>query len=725
MEGRSEPMYQINSQSAKTLTDGGNVRLPRFQRKQTWNNKKNFMLCISIFNDYPIGMFVLNKERLKTRNGIVDTLWLLDGRQRRNALTQISDNPENIYHWAKAFIKFRATDSENEIEDKYWEAVIDHLETDEDNEESHTDSSSSNVSQEDDELEIVYDEDIEFEELDLDENEETSNELAADIEDSSNDITSNLGLKLLLEVILMCHKITKKNSGFSKPFDFSKYFISLDYVRKDNEGNQYLDGSILTSFITGFNNYTDKQVLDDFDMDDFISYLCQRYTLKQETNIEANLRKKIVYSWDKIKYIITLIRQVSLKLHNTKIGVIELSNVKSSDAQNIFKLINSSGTTLAAVEILSAKPSWNRKITNGSSDLEAAVDKLYNTLKVKKEGIVRWDFPATLVDRLGNLDFIFRDFNYAVDSEFKTKVTLGFKILASIFEEGVTKEKISLMARSKKINWDEIEAVVQDLEVMGRVLKNEAFFQYLRSWNTSLIELTSDAISINYLALIYKNWIAKDRPMGNGTKYESFKKESFALFDRMIYEYVLKQWRGSSDSKIADNISNFNVNQTFRAIPQDRWITLLNELIEKETIHDQKAEQKEIKPILYYYYILSGKLAPDDPERNYEMDHIISKSDFSSSTGANKERVNNICNFCLLRKHDNSIKKEKSLHTIAQLATTDQNYKLIQTRISKSTDIPENQFNKFNTAVDFEDLVELRKQGILDAFKNKRTLYLN
>jgi hypothetical protein len=716
-------VYQINSQSAKTLTDGGNVRLPRFQRKQTWNDKKNFMLCISIFNDYPIGMFVLNKEKLKTRNGIVDTLWLLDGRQRRNALTKMLDNPENIYTWAKAFIKFKNTDAENEIEDRFWDAVTAHLETDEDSDGVKDENTSYTVTSEIDDLEIIDDED--FDDSDLDLIGDVSGEIAASLEDTTNDIKSNLGLKLLLQIILTCHKVNKKNSGYSKPFDFSNYFIALDYIKKDNEGKECIEGASLTNFINAFNNHTDRQGLDDFDPEDFIKFLCTRYNLKPEPNTESNLIKKILYGWEKIKKIIILVRQISLKLHNTKVGVIELTNVKSSDAQNIFKLINSSGTTLAAVEILSAKPSWNRKITNASNDLEAAVDKLYKTLNVKRDGIVRWDFPATLVDRLNNLDFIFKEFNYAVDSEFKTKVTLGFKILASIFENGVTKEKISSMSRSKNVNWDEIEAVVRDLETMGGVLKNEAFFQYLKSWNTSLIELTSEAISINYLALLYKNWFMKGKPMGNGTKYESFKKEAFALFDRMIYEYVLKQWRGSSDSKIAENITNFHPTETFRAVSQDRWIALLEELIEKETIQDQKAEQKEIKPILYYYYILSNKLAPDDPEKKYEMDHIISKLTFNSSTGNIKHHVDNLCNFCLLRKHDNNTKKAKSLHAIAQLASTDQNYKLMQQRISNSTDIPENQFHNFNTALDFETLVALRKHVIINAFKNNRSLLLN
>lgn len=125
-------MYEIYSESAKTLTDSSNIRLPRFQRKQTWNDQKNFALCISIFNNFPIGMFVLNEEILKTKDGQIPTRWLLDGRQRRNALLKLYDNPENIYIWAKKFIKFKKTDSADEIEIKFWEAIEKHLESDDD-----------------------------------------------------------------------------------------------------------------------------------------------------------------------------------------------------------------------------------------------------------------------------------------------------------------------------------------------------------------------------------------------------------------------------------------------------------------------------------------------------------------------------------------------------------------------------------------------------------------
>ncbi len=58
-------MYEIRPESIKTFITDKNVRLPRFQRKQTWDSKKNFQLCISLFKEYPIGVTILSVEETK------------------------------------------------------------------------------------------------------------------------------------------------------------------------------------------------------------------------------------------------------------------------------------------------------------------------------------------------------------------------------------------------------------------------------------------------------------------------------------------------------------------------------------------------------------------------------------------------------------------------------------------------------------------------------------
>lgn len=54
-------MYEIKPENVKAFITDRSIRLPRFQRKQTWDEKKNFQLCISVFKDYPIGVCILSR----------------------------------------------------------------------------------------------------------------------------------------------------------------------------------------------------------------------------------------------------------------------------------------------------------------------------------------------------------------------------------------------------------------------------------------------------------------------------------------------------------------------------------------------------------------------------------------------------------------------------------------------------------------------------------------
>lgn len=89
-----------------------NLRLPRFQRKITWEKRRNFELAISIFKDYPIGVIIINQQQKNT--------WLLDGRQRRTALTKMRSDPVELYNWAKSYLAFKPNADTDEITEIFW-----------------------------------------------------------------------------------------------------------------------------------------------------------------------------------------------------------------------------------------------------------------------------------------------------------------------------------------------------------------------------------------------------------------------------------------------------------------------------------------------------------------------------------------------------------------------------------------------------------------------------
>lgn len=63
--------YTIVPMSVKQFVTDSQMKLPRFQRRAVWSDKQNFELCISIFQDYPVGVVIINKE--------INSSWLLDG----------------------------------------------------------------------------------------------------------------------------------------------------------------------------------------------------------------------------------------------------------------------------------------------------------------------------------------------------------------------------------------------------------------------------------------------------------------------------------------------------------------------------------------------------------------------------------------------------------------------------------------------------------------------
>lgn len=687
-------MYQIRSESAKTLIEDRNIRLPRFQRKQTWDVKKNFKLSISIFKNYPIGICVINEEKGKHRN----TKWLLDGRQRRNALELMLQNPEEIYEWSRAFLKIKNGDQQDEIEEKFWLAIEDHLENDEGEEEVK-----------DNKQHIDTESESEFEEDEDEFYNDAESEIAAGIESTIQVNQEKDDLKFLLKIILVCHNKKRNGTGFSLPFNFTKYISNLEYA-EHNSGYIKLNGKKLVSFIRNFKKNCYDEGIEEINKQDFIDYLVARYNL-QEKSVKG-LDKIVSQNWERIEERIEIVELIENRLRDTLIGIIDLKSATSTDAQNIFKLINSEGTDLTAVEILSAKPSWNAPINYPSYSLEQHVDELYKVMNIKREGVVRWDFPATLLGRLENLNFIFKNLAYSKETEFKTRVTLGFKLLGAIFESGITKEKISRVSKNKSLNWGEdIEQLVRDLNELGRMISEHSFFKFLLSWNTCLMELTSDTISINFLIMIYKDWVKRGKPLGNN-EAKKVQRNSVVLFDKMIYEYVTKQWRGSSDSRLADNIEKFNASKTFEPVKPERWKALLEEIFEQNTLHDELISVKLLKPILYYYYCIDENDGPNNREIPIEIDHLIPQSLFESSSLETKIVQHNLYNLALLPKRENISKGNKKLINI--------NDPWLIKMIERYTTIKKDEFPKFSSVQSIDDLKEKRMPLFMDAFETGR-----
>ena len=674
-------MYEIRPETIKSFIEDRNIKLPRFQRKQTWDDKKNFQLCISIFKGFPIGVSILNIEN----NNGVTTRWLLDGRQRRNALTQFYKDPENIYLWAKKFIGIKSSDQLQDIEEKFYEKLNLYLEEDELDEEFNDDNENNN-----------------------------ENLFSTDNDEESYD-PSKQGVDLLLHIIKLIHNKTTKHSGFTRPFDFSNEIDNLPYKIIIN-GQEKLSSQKLKSFIGEYINFCINENIDYKVRESFFNFICNRFSLDNE--IEQKIETKINQNWDKIFERIDILDKINNLYMNSKIGLIEVKNLKSVDAQKIFNIINSEGTKLTAVEILSAKPSWNVLIQNVSDRQSIQVKQLYEKINVQTDNIVKWDLPATFLSRLDNVKILFKNFTETTTDSSK-KITLGFKFISGIYQGGVKKEDIDQLGRNREIKWDsDYEELIQDINSVSKLILTTEYFKYLKSWQFSIMDNLSDGIALNFLLIMYKDWIRKNKPIGTDIKTKQFQKNAFILLDTLIYEYVTKQWRGSSDSKIAKNLLKIeHEDEIFKHIPQEKWISLLNEIMEKNMIDGDLITQKTMQPILYHFYAIS-KIHGPDTNYNIEVDHIIPQSLFKSSAIPNADTiVHNLYNLGLLPKDENISKSNKRLIEIVDNWLMDQ--------IQKYEFINGDDFRKYSDLNNFQELKEYRGSIILEAFENKRDNILN
>ena len=111
--------YHINELKVTDFIGDTTIKLPRFQRRQAWDVKKDFGLCVSMFKGYPLGVVIYNH----TKEGTKDINYLLDGRQRRSALKNLIENPVRLYQAAIKYLSVKVSASEADLEDAYWKRI--------------------------------------------------------------------------------------------------------------------------------------------------------------------------------------------------------------------------------------------------------------------------------------------------------------------------------------------------------------------------------------------------------------------------------------------------------------------------------------------------------------------------------------------------------------------------------------------------------------------------
>ncbi len=665
--------YTIEPMPLITFIEDSKMKLPRFQRKATWDKKQNFELCISVFQYYPVGVVIVNKDQ--------NVSWLLDGRQRRNALKKMRENPVEVYDWAKAYIGFQAKEDIGEITRLYWNKVETYLRTANEIEEDNEGEDESSVDQYDEEPEDV-------------------------LESSFDSEKQKEGLQTLLDLILMVHQVSRGVSRWEKTFDFKEYCQNLKYELKRE--NYKIKPEVLRRFLLDLSKSNPEGIT----IDSFISYYEDNANLI--SGKETKFKTEIEENWKSISEDLRIITRTEKIFDEARIGIIWLANVSQLDAQNIFSRINKGGTQLKSEELLSAKPFWNQSVNVSNEETKSLVKELYNKLGVEEpNGIVKWDLAATLVDRIDKNHLIFDKATKSNEVDLD-RVTIGFKILSSVFAEGMSAKDVESLEKNNSINWESsIDDLVADINTICEILSNDAFFKCLKSWKRPLIKLLGSAITLEFVAILKKAWEDADRPTVSGAAYKGFQRKARILFDRLVFEYSTKVWRGSGDSKMSSDIREWRARLT--NVNKEDWIKFIESAL-SGTYNGQVINQKTITPVLYYYFALNNE-SPDNAAKGIDVDHIIPQEKFADNNMVDQSMKNSLSNLSLLPKTDNIAKKNKALNEIVD--------PWLKNQIVKYEKIPLERFEFFSDITHIVDLKTLRGDLFKSTFDRTRDTVLS
>ena len=250
--------YNIETRSITEFVTDSKIKLPRFQRKSTWTAKQNFELAISIFQEYPVGVVIINDEG--------HTSWLLDGRQRRSALKDLRANPDLVYEWARKYIKFKNNQDVNELKNMFWDKIDAYLQNDDDDDDDNNSPTPP----------------------------------AGDDDEDINKWRQRDGLNTLLDIILMVHQKTTNGGKWERIFnDLDKYLERPPYAPKRT--GYKINPEDLRQFLLDYKNKVGSITKDNFiqHMDDFGGAI--------KEGKDKEFKNQVEKKWEDIERIILII----------------------------------------------------------------------------------------------------------------------------------------------------------------------------------------------------------------------------------------------------------------------------------------------------------------------------------------------------------------------------------------------------------------------------------
>ena len=245
----------------------------------------------------------------------------------------------------------------------------------------------------------------------------------------------------------------------------------------------------------------------------------------------------------------------------------------------------------------------------------------------------------------------------------------------------------------------------------------------------TLKTMGSVAIAMAFILHTAKDWVNKGEPVA-GNPLVKVKTNAVRLLDRLIFEYLTRQWAGSSDSKIARMLREMPMGQSLlEPVQGEEWTGLVNKHLSGEIqLPPPRQEGKKTaidsytKLLLVYEACLGGRAARPSPGLKFDVDHLIPEGLFETiGTQADREFRNRITNLSLLPSGPNRSKKDRSLGSL----TDSPDDLWLKSEIAQYSQVPVDRFSDFSKPSQAKDLHEYRKKKFIEAFTTKRATWLS
>lgn len=169
--------------------------------------------------------------------------------------------------------------------------------------------------------------------------------------------------------------------------------------------------------------------------------------------------------------------------------------------------------------------------------------------------------------------------------------------VSSIYAQGMSNKQVSELEQDESIKWEsDVDELLQQLNTVCSILLADTFFKFYQSWKRPITKLMGNAIVLEFLTIMWLDWKDRGCPSTVSGETKALQKDARILFDKLVFEYATKTWRGSGDSKMSSDIKKWK--QRVTPVDSEDWKNFITGAC-MGNYNGQDTTVKILKPVLY------------------------------------------------------------------------------------------------------------------------------